>query len=70
VHYNPINNNKLCQKTTQITTLNITMMLNFFHKFFLQPKWLSLIGRCKKSGVRPLEDLTNFGYKPNMKAKS
>jgi len=33
----------------------------FFRKFCLQPKWLSSIGRCRKSGSHPWEDLAKSG---------
>ncbi len=42
----------------------------FFQEFFKKPKWQSSIGRSKKSGDHPQEDLAKSGYKSCMKQKT
>jgi hypothetical protein len=32
----------------------------------MYPKWVSSIGRCKKNGNHPEEDLAKFGYEPDL----
>jgi hypothetical protein len=41
----------------------------FFRNFCLYPKWLSSIGRCKKGGGHPYEDLAKSGDISEIKYK-
>jgi hypothetical protein len=36
----------------------------FLRIFWLYPKWQSSIGRCRKSGNHPQEDVAKYGHKP------
>jgi hypothetical protein len=48
------------------TTLHISFFLRLS---VFKPKRVSSIGRCRKSGDHPYEEIAKSGYEPNMKLK-